>query len=76
MYLSLVISFGIKIANGIITIAIIKLTKNKFHAFDIHSIEKFLIKVPITNAGIKIVFSSFDNTSVAFDGKIFSFART
>jgi hypothetical protein len=57
-----------KIAKGIVIKAIIKLTDNSFHVAPILSRVKFSINVPITSAGIKIVFSSFDKTAAEFSG--------
>lgn len=63
MYLSpRAVSFDIKIAVGIAINAIIKLIKNNFPVFLKLSTVKLDIKVPITNAGIKRIFSSLDKT--------------
>jgi hypothetical protein len=52
-----------------------KLTDNSFHAEAILSMVKFSTNVPITSAGIKIVFSSFYKTIAEFSGNTLSLTR-
>ena len=73
IYLSFVTTLETKIANGIAIKAIKKLIINNFPAEFILSIVKFSIKVPITSAGIKIVFSSLDKTADEFSGRTRNF---
>ena len=75
MYLSLVTALETKIAKGIAINAIIKLIAQSFHVALIRSTVKFSINVPITSAGIKIVFSSFDKTIAEFSGNTLSLTR-
>jgi hypothetical protein len=54
-------------------IATTKLKSKSFHAVWKVPTVKFLIKVPITSAGIKMLFSSFERIPAAFFGTAPSF---